>query len=96
VAARAGRGSAAKRRRFIVEFAGDIFAAPSHLADLKPALTASPGTVTSLRTFVSAERKTCRVLFELDPGSEISSELRLVLEAAGNPISETWLYRWTL
>ena len=36
-----------------------------------------------------------RVLFELDFGGETLSELRLVLESAGKPVSETWLYRWT-
>jgi glucans biosynthesis protein len=38
---------------------------------------------------------TCRVSFELDAGGESFSELRLVVEAAGKPISETWIYRWT-
>ncbi len=37
----------------------------------------------------------CRVGFDLDIGTETVSELRLVLEAAGKPLSETWLYRWT-
>ncbi len=45
--------------------------------------------------FAYAERKTVRVSFELDPGNENACEMRLVLEAAGKPISETWLYRWT-
>jgi len=27
---------------------------------------------------------------------ELNPELRLVMEVAGKPISETWLYRWTL
>jgi glucans biosynthesis protein len=36
-----------------------------------------------------------RVSFELDPGSEQASELRLVLTRDGKPASETWLYRWT-
>ncbi len=58
-------------------------------------LTTSVGTVVSLRPFFSRERKTCRILFELDFGSETLSELRLLLEVAGKPASETWLYRWT-
>jgi glucans biosynthesis protein len=49
-----------------------------------------------LRTFASADKKSRRILFEIDPGSETYCEMRLVLEAAGKPISETWLYRWTL
>jgi glucans biosynthesis protein len=35
------------------------------------------------------------VAFELDPGNENACEMRLLLEAGGRPLSETWLYRWT-
>ena len=35
------------------------------------------------------------VAFEVDPGSETLSELRLVLDAGGQPVSETLLNRWT-
>jgi glucans biosynthesis protein len=34
-------------------------------------------------------------LFEIDPGGENFAELRLVVEAQGKPVSETWIYRWT-
>lgn len=92
---RSGRGTAAKRRRFVVEFGSEAFADPQKLADLQPRLTTSAGTIASIRTFGSRERKTFRVLFELDFGSESLAELRLVLESGGKPASETWLYRWT-
>jgi glucans biosynthesis protein len=36
-----------------------------------------------------------RVGFEVDPGTDNLSELRVVLEAGGQPVSETWLDRWT-
>jgi len=89
-----GKGPGTRRRRFIVEFMGDILADPKN-ADIKPALSLAPGTVASMRTFRSKDLKTYRVLFDLDPGSDTSSEMRLVLEAANKPVSETWLYRWT-
>ncbi|MCW6511625.1 glucan biosynthesis protein [Lichenifustis flavocetrariae] len=92
---RGGKGATGKRRRFIVEFTGDIFANDQSWANLKQMLSASVGTITSTQTFYSKERKTCRVLFELDPGSEGLAEMRLVLEQNGKPVSETWLYRWT-
>ena len=92
---RGGRGSTGKRRRFIVEFTGDIFANDQTWAGTKQMLSTSAGTITSTQTFYSRERKTCRVLFELDPGSEALAEMRLVLETNGKPVSETWLYRWT-
>ena len=92
---RIGRVGSTKRRRFVVEFTGEVFADPARVMDLKPALTASVGTVASVKTFLSRERKTCRVLFDVDFGGEGLSELRLVLGLGGKPVSETWLYRWT-
>jgi glucans biosynthesis protein len=91
---RHGRGPTARQRRFIVEFTGETIAS-RNADEIKPNLTATPGSISSVRTFVSTERKSCRVLFDLDTGGESFSELRLVIEAAGAPISETWLYRWT-
>ena len=32
---------------------------------------------------------------EVEPGADSLSELRLVLQAGGQPVSETWLDRWT-
>ncbi|MFZ1080069.1 MAG: glucan biosynthesis protein, partial [Methylovirgula sp.] len=56
----------------------------------------TPGTIVSVREFPIPSTKVYRVLFEFDPGSETSSEMRLRLETAdGRPLSETWLYRWT-
>ena len=93
---RSGRGSSSKRRRFVVEFAGDILSAPENSEALKANLSAAPGSIVAVRTFTSTDKKTCRVLFEIDPGNETYCEMRLVLEAGGKPMSETWLNRWTL
>lgn len=89
-----GRGGAGRRRRFAVDFVGEGLngAAPP---DLRPSLTASTGTILGLKAWPYPDRKAMRVGFELDPGNENASELRLVLEAGGKPLSETWLYRWT-
>ncbi len=92
---RVGRGSSSKRKRFLVEFTSETFADPQRTTDLAPALSSSTGAISGLRTFVSKDNKTVRVLFELDPASETLAELRLVLEQGGKPASETWLYRWT-
>ncbi|HTV34306.1 MAG TPA: glucan biosynthesis protein, partial [Methylocella sp.] len=77
-------------------FMGDRLSLPEYADTLKPSLNAKPGGVVFLRAHPSADKKTWRILFEIDPGNEIYSEMRLVLEAAGKPLSETWLYRWTL
>jgi glucans biosynthesis protein len=95
ILSRQGRGATAKRRRFLVQFTGDILGRLDKAEDVVPKLAATPGSITSLQTFVSRENKTCRVWFELDIDGETFSELRLVIEGAGRPISETWLYRWT-
>ena len=92
---RSGRGTTDRRRRFAVEFTGEAFAEPAGFQDLRPALSTSVGAVSAVRTFASRENKTFRVHFELDTGNEALAELRLILEQAGKPASETWLYRWT-
>ncbi|HEY8383572.1 MAG TPA: glucan biosynthesis protein [Microvirga sp.] len=91
---RVGRGSTGRRRRFLVDFTGDMLG-DNPPPDLKPTLTVGPGSIQNLRVWPYPDRKTLRVAFELDPGNENACEMRLVLEAGGKPISETWLYRWT-
>ena len=88
-------GSVGQRRRFFVEFQGDILVDAERTTNMSPTLTASSGSITMMKTFEVKDRRAYRILFELDPGSAESSELRLVLEAQGRRISETWLYRWT-
>lgn len=88
-------GKIGKNVRFVVEFSSEAFADPARSADLKANVAAHPGQIVWNRIVVSAERKSARVEFDLDPGSELFSELRLNLESSGQPASETWLYRWT-
>ncbi len=89
---RGGRGSSGNRRLFAVEFSGQSLSLPG---TLDVALSAAPGTITRQARFNDPERKTLRVLFELDPGNERASELRLALLRGQARASETWLYRWT-
>ncbi|MCB5177401.1 MULTISPECIES: glucan biosynthesis protein [Microvirga] len=91
---RVGRGSAGRRQRFAVDFSTETLG-ENLPADLRSVLTVSPGTFQDLKNWVYPERNTVRVAFELDPGNENACEMRLILEAGGKPISETWLYRWT-
>jgi glucans biosynthesis protein len=91
---RSGRG-AGKRHRFFIDFEGDVFANAERTTGMKPSLTAAGGTTLNVRLYAGDDKKTVRVFFELDPGGDQSSELRLVIEARGKPLSETWLYRWT-
>ena len=91
---RVGRGSQARRRRCLVEFASDSLG-PDHPGDIKLSLSVSPGQITAPRLLINPQRKTARVSFELDPGNESAVELRLLLEQGDKPLTETWLYRWT-
>jgi glucans biosynthesis protein len=84
-----------RRRRFLVEFNGDILGDPQRSPEIQTNINATPGAISSVRTFLDRERKSVRVIFDMDAGSDVLSELRLLLESNGKPISETWLYRWT-
>lgn len=92
---RVGRGKTQSARRFMVDFTGDALKSSATVSELKALLSATPGTITNVRLWPYPERRLCRVGFDLEPGSDIVCELRLVLEAGGKPLSETWLYRWT-
>lgn len=92
---RQGRGSQGRRRRFIVDFTGDRLGDPAVVASVRANITATPGSIQGVRLWPYPERKLMRVGFEVDPGTDNLSELRLVLQSGNQPISETWLDRWT-
>ena len=89
---RCGHGGGGNRRLFAVDFEGDALFQPGNI-DVD--LTASAGTIVRQDRFRYPERKTLRILFELDPGSERAIELRLALRRGQVRASETWLFRWT-
>jgi glucans biosynthesis protein len=88
-------GKIGNRQRFAVEMAGDLFADPQKAAAASADVHASPGKIESVRLFPYKDRRSVRVVFDLDPGSEAYSELRLTLSVDNQAASETWLYRWT-
>jgi glucans biosynthesis protein len=92
---RQGRGTQGRRRRFVVEFTGDRLADAATVAATRAMISATPGAIHNVRLWPYPERKLMRVGFEVDPGTDNLSELRLVLQAGGQPVSETWLNRWT-
>jgi periplasmic glucans biosynthesis protein len=89
------RGKVGNHQRFAVEMAGDMFADPAKAAAVTADVQASPGKILFVLVFPYKDRHSVRVLFDLDPGSETASELRLTLRVDNQPASETWLYRWT-
>jgi glucans biosynthesis protein len=93
---RQGRGSAARRRRFSVEFQGETLADAAVMGGARVVLSATPGAIHAMRLQSYPDRKSARVTFELEPGPDNISELRLqVVDNAGKPLTETWLNRWT-
>jgi len=88
-------GKIGKRLRFAVEFVADLFADPQKAAQVTAQVSAAPGQIVATRLFAYKERRAIRVVLDLDAGSESYSELRVQLKAADQPVSETWLYRWT-
>ena len=89
-------GRAGKRHRFAVEFISDAFADVTQANAAKAIVEAAPGQISNVRVFPYPDRRSVRVLFDLDNGSDVYSELRLRLRAEDKPVSETWLYRWTV
>src|SRR5271165_1752309 len=89
------RGKVGNRQRFAVEMEGDLFADPAKAAAVTADVHAAPGKIVSVRLFPNKDRRSVRVVFDLDPGSETYSELRLTLSVDNQAASETWLYRWT-
>jgi glucans biosynthesis protein len=93
VATRTGAARTEGSRQFVVDFAGPAVA---HVKQLPvAAVTASSGTVSHVTVQDNPEINGVRVSFELKPGGTEISELRLVLKLGDQPISESWLYRWT-
>jgi glucans biosynthesis protein len=91
---RIGKASG-KKKRFVVDFSDDRFKLADELSAFKPALSSSIGTLSRVKVTFHPERRLCRISFDLDPGNDTMSELRLLLTKGDKPASETWLYRWT-
>ena len=90
-ASRMGLSFDRERRLFVIDFA----ARETEPEGLAIEVSASAGEVVNPVIHQRRADDLIRASFELDPGSESLSELRLRLMAGGNPVSETWLYRWT-
>jgi glucans biosynthesis protein len=93
VSSRSGKMGA--YQRFAVEMAGDAFADAQKAASATADIHANPGKIVWSRLYPYNYRRSVRVVFDLDPGSETYSEVRLTLNLDNQAASETWLYRWT-
>lgn len=83
--------------RFVVDFAGDIFATLDKDAKVEVAITTSAGRteITSARPLHSVQGY--RAMFDIVPPDESGTpiNIELYLKVGNRPISETWVYQWT-
>jgi glucans biosynthesis protein len=94
-ATRGGLAWDQKSRLFVVDLVGDSLKALSEEARPKLEVTTDKGTIRNAVAAPNPETKGWRISFELVPDGK-SAELRARLHGANAPLSETWVYRWTI
>jgi len=84
-----------KSRQFVIDFTGAP--SPGHAgAPPQLDLSADNGRLHDATVQPAEGESGWRLAFQLDPGDAKSIELRARLHQGGTPVSETWLYRWTV
>jgi glucans biosynthesis protein len=91
-ATRVGAGSG-DNRRFVLDIHGEHdFSNPE---TFRADVSAGKGEIRNLVLQGNPETGGLRLAFELNPGRETLIELRAQVSRQNEPVSETWLYRWT-
>lgn len=88
--------NAGKARLVVVDFDGGRLEGLGDNAKVKADVSASKGRIANVTAHPNPGAGGWRLGFELVPGNERSIELRAVLGDERGPLTETWLYRWTL
>ena len=91
VATRSGASLDGKRRVFQIDFVG----AGDKTDGLRIDGGASAGKISNLQLLSNPSTHGLRASFELDPAGSELVELRLRVVRGTQPVTETWLYRWT-
>lgn len=89
---RAGMVPDSKNRLFVIDFQSQDWPAPEAMA---AEVSASTGEILNKQIVRNRETGGLRLTFQHKPEGVQSAELRAQLTRAGQPASETWLYRWT-
>jgi glucans biosynthesis protein len=90
---RLGSGKKPENVLFVIDLTGPSV---KDAKDLPVAdVSASAGRISNVVVQRNLEISGVRVTFELTPGDAELVELRCVLKAGDQAVSETWLYRWT-
>lgn len=93
VKTRVGGGKKPGNIVFVIDLTGPLVKDAKDLPAVD--LSASAGKVSNVSVQRNLEISGVRVTFELAPGDSQLVELRCVLKAGDQAVSETWLYRWT-
>jgi glucans biosynthesis protein len=91
VATRSGASLDGKRRVFLLDFVG----AGEKVDGLRLELVTSTGKISNSTLMSNNALHGLRASFEIDPGNAELIELRLRIMRGDQPVTETWLYRWT-
>lgn len=91
LATRSGASLDGKRRIFQIDFVG----AGDKVEGLRLDLSASAGKLSNLTLVPNPSIKGMRASFEIDPRDADLIELRLRVMRGEQPVTETWIYRWT-
>jgi len=88
-------GAGRTGRLFVLDVAGGRAGEVPPNASPTLDLTHSAGTIRNTVVQRNSQNRGWRVHFELVPGAARLVELRAVLKLGEQPLTETWLYRWT-
>jgi glucans biosynthesis protein len=91
VATRSGASVDGKRRVFLLDFVG----AGEKVDGLRLDLGASAGRISNASLMSNGVLHGLRASFEIDPRDADLIEMRLRIMRGDQPVTETWLYRWT-
>ena len=87
--------AATRHRQVVVDFAGDALRGQGEGSGITADVWANGGTVLNAIAHPVPATGGWRIGFELDPGASRAVELHARLVRGTQPVSETWLYRWT-
>lgn len=89
---RAGQKPGDKNQIFVLDYKG---APAEHFRNAEIEVSTSAGRIINPVLQPHPDGDTQRLSFELDAEGAAMAELRAVLTKGGQPITETWLYRWS-
>jgi glucans biosynthesis protein len=82
-------------KRFAIDFEGDIFQMLGQKAEVRPVIETSRGRVEITSARPQHHIGGYRAMFDLVPDDSVEPiNIKVHLEANGQPISETWVYQW--